>query len=361
MKRTIATAASALALGALSLLALAPAASAQGQGPEGELQSPTEQQIGLLFVQTAKRGTLQRVRGRPGSFKLKLGGISRQMVWFQDHPGRHSGHLAVGSFVRAWAGFGFAETRPNAALTLLDGHRGADTAVFRLSRPRYRPKQRTIRYLARRLSEAEGNLSHFEHRRDRRLPRRFRAASLFIDDAQGQVINGCVIQPYTQCPRAELTWADLAGADLTGADLTGASINGAKLTGAALTGAELAGVNFNYSNLTDANLGKANLKEATLQGAKLTGATLTGADLSSAEIGYADLANANLTDAILWKAGLLDTDLTGAKLAGADLRWALLWKADFLGADLTGANLNFAYFCETRMPEGWINNASCYS
>jgi hypothetical protein len=299
MTRRIATALSALALGALTALALAPAAPAQGQGPEGEPQSPTEEEIGLLFVQAAKRGTLQKVKGRP-VFKLKLHDLNRQVVWFQDRPGRHSGHLSIGAFVRAWAGFGFAESRPNAALTLLDGHRDADTAVFKLSKPRYRPKQRTLRYFARQLSEAEGNLSHFEHRRDRRLPRRFRSASLFIDDATGQVTpSGCVIQPYTQCSRSNLDDVDLTGADLT------------------------------------------------------------GADLSFATLGYTNLTNANLTNADLWKATLVNTKLTNANLTGADLRWTFLFRVDFLGADLTGANLNFATFCETRMPEGWMNSSSC--
>jgi hypothetical protein len=59
------------------------------------------------------------------------------------------------------------------ALTLLDGHKSADTLVVEmLSRPRYNH---------RRLGQATGALSGFDAARDRRVPRRFNDVSLFID------------------------------------------------------------------------------------------------------------------------------------------------------------------------------------
>jgi hypothetical protein len=59
------------------------------------------------------------------------------------------------------------------ALTLLDGHKSADTLVVEmLSRPRYNH---------RRLGQATGALSVFDAARGRRVPRRFNDVSLFID------------------------------------------------------------------------------------------------------------------------------------------------------------------------------------
>jgi len=55
-----------------------------------------------------------------------------------------------------------------------------------LGRPHFRKKKNTIRYSARILDEATGNLSHLESDRDPRVRRRFRAPSLFIDDATGR-------------------------------------------------------------------------------------------------------------------------------------------------------------------------------
>ena len=54
-------------------------------------------------------------------------------------------------------------------------------AVELLSRPRYDPRRRTMRYVVRRLGRSIGALSDFEAARDRRVPRRFDDVSLFID------------------------------------------------------------------------------------------------------------------------------------------------------------------------------------
>jgi uncharacterized protein YjbI with pentapeptide repeats len=359
MRQAIAAASLTAALGVLTLLLAAPPALAQGEG-DTELQVPERQEIGMLFVQTASRGTLEKVPGRP-VLKLKLRGVSPQTVWFQDRPGRGSGQIPNGGFARAWAGFGFADRRPNAALTLLDGRRRADTAVFKLSAPRYRKKKATIRYFARPLSEATGNLAHFESQRDRRVPRRFGAASLFIDNADGQEINGCLIQPYTECIDAQLSQADLARVNLTGAKLTGAH-----LAGADLTEAELLGVDLSYADLTGAYLAGADLTGAYLYATNLTGADLTStdggltpADLSNANLTRATLSRADLTDANLDGANLTSADVSFANLSRANLTRANLTRADLFGANLTGANLTIAIFCQTEMPDGSVNNDYC--
>ena len=57
-------------------------------------------------------------------------------------------------------------------------------------------------------------------------------------------INGCMIEPFTDC----------SGADLSGADLTGAYLMGANLSGADLTGAILTGVSGRLSDATSIRL-----------------------------------------------------------------------------------------------------------
>jgi len=94
------------------------------------------------------------------------------------HPGSRLRALLGGVWVRGGP--------PNAALTLLHAGDRQDTVVVALGRPHFRKKKNTIRYSARILDEATGNLSHLESDRDPRVRRRFRAPSLFIDDATGR-------------------------------------------------------------------------------------------------------------------------------------------------------------------------------
>ncbi len=72
-------------------------------------------------------------------------------------------------------------------------------------------------------------------------------------------------------------------------------------------------------------------------------------DLTKADLNGANLTNADLSGANLYGAYLSKADLSGARLYGANLR----------GARLYGANLNEAEFCDTKMPDGSINNNDC--
>jgi uncharacterized protein YjbI with pentapeptide repeats len=361
-------------LGALLAVgvALAPVAPAQEQ--------PQEQEIGLLFAQTANRGTMKPIPGPTPRFNLRLRGVNSQVVWFQDRPGRSSGHIPVPEFTRAWAGFGFVEVPPNAALTLLHAGDRQDTVVMELGQPHFKKKKSRIRYSAQLLDEATGNLSHLNSDLDPRVNRRFRAPSLFIDDAAGWVVNGCVIQPYTtKCPKAVLSGANLTEANLTEANLSGANLSGAILRRAFLREANLAGADLTGANLNSALLVKANLRladlsgadlsgadrsavnafQANLSGAVLSGANLTDAGLREANLTGADLSGANLTDANLRFANLVGAVLTRANLSRANLGGVDLGRANLSGANLSGANLTDALFCRTTMPDGSINNRDC--
>jgi len=51
--------------------------------------------------------------------------------------------------------------------------------------------------------------------------------------------------------------------------------------------------------------------------------------------------------------------LRGADLYKANLRGADLYEANLYEANLHGADLRYAIFCDTKMPDGSINNDDC--
>ena len=218
--------------------------------PIAPAQQSTEQEIGLLFAQTANRGTMKPIEGPTPRFNLKLRGINSQVVWFQDRPGRQSGHIPSPDFVRAWAGFGFVEDPPNAALTLLHAGDRQDTVVMELGRPHFKKKKNRVRYSAQLLDEATGNLSHLNSDLDPRVNRRFRAPSLFIDDATARVVNGCVIQPNTTCRKANLSGANLSGANMRTSDLADAILRNANMSTALLRYTQFYGADLSQANLS---------------------------------------------------------------------------------------------------------------
>jgi uncharacterized protein YjbI with pentapeptide repeats len=334
--------------------------------PLAPAQQSQEQEISLLFVQTANRGTMKPIPGPTPRFNLRLRGVSPQVVWFSDRPARQSGHIRAPEFTRAWAGFGFVDVPPNAALTLLHAGDRQDTVVMELGGPHYRKKKNAIRYSARLLDEATGNLSHLNSDLDPRVNRRFRSPSLFIDDATARVVGTCRIAPFTRCSEADLSGADLTLEDLHGASLFGADMRETTLWGTNLSGAYLVSAVLvravGGAYLRDANIGLANLNGAKLpvsqfQDASLVGASMIGADLSSsklgrAQLGFANLSGGNLTGSDLSSANVDNTNLSGATLRDTGLSDATLRQVDLTGANLirailirailTGANLSDA-------------------
>jgi hypothetical protein len=327
---------------ALCLLAVTFAAPAPASAQSPKL---AEQDISLLYTQTTSHGTMEPTACTcKGRRVLTLHGVSAQMVWFSDRPARKSGQLSTRLFAREWAGFGFRADPPNAALSLLGADRRSDTVVVELlSRPRYDRAKRTMRYVLRVLPEASGNLAGFEAGRDARVARRFRAASLFIDDASAPVVSGCVLAPGTSCAGAELVGEQLSNAQLAGADLAGADLR------------------------------DAHMQEAGLSGADLTGANLSGAWMFQVDMSGADLTGADLSDAYLAAANLTRANLTNANLSGVMADWAHLAYSVFTGADLTYADFTDADFgsskynslygagvrCNTTMPAGWVDTVHC--
>jgi uncharacterized protein YjbI with pentapeptide repeats len=139
-----------------------------------------------------------------------------------------------------------------------------------------------------------------------------------LAQADPLVINGCVIEPGTDCTHVGngLKYKDLSYADLSGANLSGLSLHGSSLVGANLSGANLSNAEFDMSVLSNANL--------------------SGADLTNAYFTLSTVSGANLEGAIL----------TNVNLRHAE------------GA--ASVNLEGAQFCNTTLPDGSIRNDHCH-
>ena len=91
-----------------------------------------------------------------------------------------------------------------------------------------------------------------------------------------ETVNGCVIEPATQCANIDLSGADLEGADLSQAVLTGTTLDGTNLSDANLTEADLSDAQITDADFSGADLTRANLSGATITGTDFTDATLCG-------------------------------------------------------------------------------------
>ncbi len=212
---------------------------------------------------------------------------------------------------------------------------------------------------------------------------------LHLSVTAGQVVDGCVLLPATNCTGADLFQlnlvnGDLSGADFreanlamstlhetnfTGVDLTSAQVFRSDLTNTTFVDATLDGAAFEQSTLlnanlsgvsakrvnlfrsemsgvqlTDANLSDANLAQVIAQGARMSAVTATHADFTGA-----DLRNSDLSGADLSFANLAGANLTGVNFTGANLTGAVLWLADINGASFTGA-----VFSRTTCPDGSV-------
>ncbi len=125
-------------------------------------------------------------------------------------------------------------------------------------------------------------------------------------------VNGCDIEPFSNCPGAVISFSHLSGVDLSYANLTGAVITGADLVSATLFGVDLSFTDLVGTNLSFSDLSFANLTGAGLSFARLPFANLNGADLSFADLDDSDLRNANLSGAKLSNIKLSRTALSGA-------------------------------------------------
>jgi microcystin-dependent protein len=161
--------------GAIALLAIAaPSASADKVAslPSG---------ASVLFALEARSGSFTRVPGRPHRYTLALRGVARGTTWFTDRPQREAGRVTTRSLLGSWRRLGFAAEPPNAAVVLDDGRRARDTVALELRLRGRDNRRRTARFRVRVLRGLGPGLSRLNRRLDRRLPKHFAGASLFID------------------------------------------------------------------------------------------------------------------------------------------------------------------------------------
>jgi len=136
----------------------------------------------VLFALEAAGGSFERVPGKANRYTLTLRGVARGTTWFSDRPRREAGRIVTRSLLRSWRRLGFAAEPPNAAVVLDNGRRARDTVALELKLLGRSDRRRTARFRVRVLQGLGPGLSRLHGRLDRRLPKRFSRASLFIDD-----------------------------------------------------------------------------------------------------------------------------------------------------------------------------------
>lgn len=118
---------------------LAAGAGVSGCGDSAKSSQPTpppDEQAGALFLLYSDRGTL--ADNGDGSWVFTMNNPWDQVVVFTDRPLRDATNIGLDSWVAAWEANGFAETPPNAAITMsIDGSSDEiDWAIMTLFAPR---------------------------------------------------------------------------------------------------------------------------------------------------------------------------------------------------------------------------------
>lgn len=145
---------------ALAVLGAVPASAAAAPALPGV---PSD--ASLLFALESGAGTLMPdTRAGKGRFTLTLRGVERRATWFTDRPQRNAGRVDTRKLFTAWRELGS-----------------------------YARRRRTARCAVRTLGSLGNGLRHINRRIDLRPPRRFGAASLFIDNATYSSGQGCTL------------------------------------------------------------------------------------------------------------------------------------------------------------------------
>lgn len=135
----------------------------------------------LLYVQTASSGTFEPLGGSTDRYRLVLNDVSPTVVYFSDRPYRMAGHVTTSQFLKK-LGFGGA-LDPNAAIDIAEGQPESDLVIAALAKPVYDAQSGTLTYEIAVLETPREGLAAFSQRMDKRLPPRFGAVALFVDNA----------------------------------------------------------------------------------------------------------------------------------------------------------------------------------
>lgn len=154
-----------------------------------------------------------------------------------------------------------------------------------------------------------------------------------------EVINGCHLWPYAQCPGVDLRHANLARKDLRGvnfrgarlhrADLRFANLAGANLDGADLTGVKGYALNAPGISFVQARLVAADFEMARFFRANFSGADLTSASLEAAKMNYVWFNGARIVNANLQETKFVASNFDGAILEGNFLKYTIFPDANF--------------------------------
>lgn len=294
---------------------------AAGAAPRKKVSRP--EKVSLLYVLNAGRANLLPVSGSKTHYRFAVKTPESEAIWFSDRPKRQSGSFPADVLASYWAGFGFASDPPNVAVDYLDSHRRERTAMLVLRKPVLHKDE--IVFDARLLHPGavkDPNLAAHAKAADDTPPRRLREVAVFVDDSEARVLNGCILQPGTDCP-----WADFDGTYLPGLELAGANLQQAFVQGS----------EFNGGNLTEANLSEANIDSS---------------------FHVTDLSKANLSSAYI-SSNFEDVNLSGANLTNAHLDESHFEDSNLSGAQTSGVSWGTATFCNTVMPNGSVNSSGC--
>ena len=115
-------------------------------------QTKTNNNVQLLFIQTAETATISANNNQPGVYKLKLDQVRPYITYFSDRPHRITGVLPLEKYLADWSKGekSFKQDNPNAGIISATfdavGMNGIQTDVLELSHPQYNKMAKTLIY-----------------------------------------------------------------------------------------------------------------------------------------------------------------------------------------------------------------------
>jgi len=150
----------------------------------------TQNEVSLLFIQTAHSGTLISYEKQ---LVLTLNDVSPVTVFFSDRPNRVTGHESTQEFIGKWndGSDSFAVDPPNAALDIIHNDDSQDILIVELMNPVYDADARTLQYDVIVLEEPGTGISHYGDEMDDSIPESFGQVALFIDSTYKSFYCNC--------------------------------------------------------------------------------------------------------------------------------------------------------------------------
>ena len=115
--------------------------------------------VSLLFVQTARSGTIA-ASTTPGESTLTLADVGSSVIYFSDRPNRTVGTIATADFIEQFAAAA-TDDPPNAALVAKVGDAEA-IFIFELFSPAYDAASNGVRYNIRELGQTDIDMDFHE-------------------------------------------------------------------------------------------------------------------------------------------------------------------------------------------------------